>query len=33
MALAEPAEQKRFDVTETEPPDQVPVGAPGPPGR
>ena len=32
MALTEPAEERRVDVTGTEPPEWVPAGAPVPPG-
>jgi hypothetical protein len=32
MALTEPAEQERLDVTESEPPEWVPAGAPSAPG-
>ena len=32
MALTEPAEERRVDVTGTEPPERVPAGAPAPPG-
>jgi len=32
MALTEPTEDQRLDVTETEPHEWVGVGAPAPPG-